>query len=94
MERRKVAMVSNVVLESTSLGVQQSLESVDFILELTTVADAQTGFLSLFVNTFSVVAGTPAASRLCAVAFYLSVFAELAAANQLSVDAHEAEGCA
>jgi hypothetical protein len=82
MERRKVAMISNVVLESAALGVQQSLEAIDLLLELTAITNAKTGLLALLVDALPAIARAPATRRLCAIAFDLAILAQLTATER------------
>jgi hypothetical protein len=84
MQWRKVAMLLNMIFKTTTLSMKQSLKAIDLVFKLTAVANTETRLLPFLVDAFSIVARTPTAGRLCAVALYFSVFTELTAGRSKS----------
>jgi hypothetical protein len=74
-------VLSDVIFEAPALRMEQGFEAIDLLLELAAISHTEARFLPFFVDTFSAITGAPATSRLCAVAFDLPVFTELAASR-------------
>ena len=89
MEWRKVAVVGDVLLKSTTLSVQQGFEAEDLLLKLAAISYTKPRLLSFFVNTFSAISRTPTTRWLCAITFYFSIFAQLASISSPSIALYE-----
>lgn len=72
---------SNVLLDAATKSLQQRIDPVDFGLELEAETYAAAGFLSLKVDTGTIVTGAPGARGLGPVTLDLSRFAQFAPAD-------------
>jgi len=64
-------VLGDVVLDSSTEGVQDSFEAIDFVLEVMNIGDPKPWFSSFLVHAYPIITGTPSARWLSSVAFDL-----------------------
>lgn len=73
--RRLLAVISDMLFQSTAHDLQKSFKAIDLLLEFTAISDSKAWLLPFLVNADSIVARAPATGGLDPIAFYFSTLA-------------------